>query len=162
MKKFFLLAGLIGFVSLACAQQPAAPVAAPAAESAPDIWMTDFKAASEKALAESKYLLMDFTGSDWCGWCIRLDKEVFSQKEFKDFAADKLVLLKLDFPRRKTLPDETKKQNAELAQKYRVQGYPTILILSPAGNLVKQTGYLEGGAAAYVEHLKGILAAEKK
>ena len=67
--------------------------------SAGDDWMTDYAAAKIKAAAEQKPLLLDFTGSDWCGWCIKLDKEVFSQKSFKEFAADNLVLVELDFPR---------------------------------------------------------------
>lgn len=126
--------------------------------SAGDGWMTDFEAAQEKAAAEQKPLLLDFTGSDWCGWCIKLDKEVFSQSAFKEYADDNLVLVELDFPRNKPQSDELKAQNKALAEKYEIRGFPTILVLSPEGELIKQTGYQPGGAEAYVQHVKGILA----
>jgi thioredoxin-related protein len=123
-----------------------------------DGWMTDFEAAKAKAKAENKPLLLDFTGSDWCGWCIKLDKEVFSKDAFKEYAAAELVLVELDFPRRKELSSELKAQNEKLAQQYGIRGFPTILILSPEGELIEKTGYQRGGAEAYVEHIKGILA----
>jgi len=120
-------------------------------------WMTDFDAAKAKAKAEKKVLLVDFTGSDWCGWCIRLDKEVFAHKEFQDYAAENLVLVKLDFPRKTKLSPELEKQNKGLAKKYDVQGYPTIKLLKPSGSEIAETGYQEGGPAKYVEHLKKLL-----
>jgi thioredoxin-related protein len=120
--------------------------------------MTDFEAASEKAKAEGKYLLLDFTGSDWCGWCVKLNDEVFSKDAFKTYAAENLITVELDFPRRKQIPEATKKQNEELAKKYGVRGFPTILILSPEGELVEKTGYRRGGADAYVKHLEAIIA----
>lgn len=123
-----------------------------------DAWMTDFKAAQAKASAEQKPMLLDFTGSDWCGWCIKLDKEVFSRDAFRDYAADSLVLVELDFPRGKPQTDEVKAQNEALAEKYGIRGFPTIVLLSPEGELIDKTGYQPGGAAAYVEHIKGILA----
>jgi protein disulfide-isomerase len=125
---------------------------------AADGWMTDFEAAKAKAKTENKNLLLDFTGSDWCGWCIKLNKEVFSQEAFQDYAAESLVLVELDFPRGTDLPAELKAQNEALAKKYGVRGFPTILVLSPEGDLVKQTGYEAGGAEAYVEHIKAIIA----
>ncbi len=125
--------------------------------SAGEGWLTDFEAAKAKAAAEQKPLLVDFTGSDWCGWCIMLDKEVFSQQAFKDYAADSLVLVELDFPRGKEQSAELKAQNEALAEKYEIRGFPTILILSPEGKLVGKTGYQRGGAEAYVAHIKEIL-----
>jgi len=121
-------------------------------------WETDFAKASEAAKKDGKCMLLDFTGSDWCGWCIKLDKEVFQKTEFKDYAEKYLVLVQLDFPRTKPQSDELKAQNAKLAAKYKIEGYPTILILSPEGKLVGQTGYKSGGAEKYVEHLKSIIA----
>lgn len=120
-------------------------------------WLTDFDAAKAKAKAEKKTLLLDFTGSDWCGWCIKLDKEVFSKKEFQDYAAEKLVLVKLDFPQNTKLSAELEKQNKDLAKKYEVQGFPTIKLLKPSGSEIAETGYQEGGPAKYVEHLKELL-----
>jgi thioredoxin-related protein len=121
-------------------------------------WMTDFEAAKVKAKAENKPMLLDFTGSDWCGWCIKLDKEVFGEAAFKEYAAAELVLVELDFPRSKEQSAELQAQNKKLAKQYGVRGYPTILVLSPDGKLIEQTGYQRGGAEAYVEHIKGILA----
>ena len=123
-----------------------------------EVWMTDFAAAKIKAAAEQKPLLLDFTGSDWCGWCIKLDEEVFSQKEFKEFAADNLVLVELDFPRDKEQSEDLKAQNKALAEKYGIRGFPTILVLSSKGELIEKTGYQRGGSEAYVAHIKEILA----
>ncbi|MEM7791812.1 MAG: thioredoxin family protein [Verrucomicrobiota bacterium] len=121
-------------------------------------WMTDFEAAKAKAKAENKPLLLDFTGSDWCGWCIKLDKEVFSQDAFKAYAKDSLVLVELDFPRGKEQSDALKEQNKALAEKYGIRGFPTIVVLSPEGELIEKTGYQRGGPDAYVDHIKEILA----
>jgi thioredoxin-related protein len=120
-------------------------------------WETDFEEASERAKAEKKPMLVDFTGSDWCGWCIKLKKEVFDTQEFKDYAAKNLVLVELDFPRRKEQGDEEKAQNKKLMEKYGIQGFPTILILSDKGREVARTGYKAGGPDAYIEHLKELL-----
>ena len=121
-------------------------------------WMTDFEAAQAKAKAENKPLLLDFTGSDWCGWCIRLDEEVFSQAAFREYAAAELVLVEIDFPRRTDQPAKLKAQNEALSQKYGIRGFPTILVLSPEGELIEKTGYRRGGPEAYVAHIKEILA----
>src|SRR5204863_4150547 len=81
-------------------------------------WLTSLEQAQKEAQAKNRLLLMDFTGSDWCGWCIMLDKEVFSKPEFKDYASKNLVLLELDFPRSKKMPPEVIAQNEKLAVKY--------------------------------------------
>ena len=117
-------------------------------------WQTDFKKAQEEAKANHKLLLVDFTGSDWCGWCIKLHREVFSQPEFKDYAAKNLVLLEIDFPRRKAQSDAVKKQNEELAGEYRIRGFPTIIVLNDEGRQVGQLGYMEGGAEAFIAELE--------
>lgn len=116
-------------------------------------WVTDFEAAKQQAAEEGKHLLLDFTGSDWCGWCIKLDEEVFSQAAFKEAAPEKFILVELDFPNSIPQPDELKAQNAELAKTYGVQGYPTIILLDSEGELYGQTGYRDGGAEAYLAHL---------
>ncbi len=120
-------------------------------------WLTDFKAAQEQAEEKERPILVNFTGSDWCGWCIRLDKEVFSQEEFNRFAKNDLVLLMIDFPRGKEQTEELKQQNAQLAQKYGIRGFPTIVLLDAEGKKLNQTGYRRGGAKAYVEHLQELL-----
>ena len=126
-------------------------------------WETDFAKASAKAKAEGKHILIDFSGSDWCGWCIKLDKEVFSKKAFKDYAKDNLVLVLADFPSDKSKQSaELQKQNQELAKKYGVRGFPTVFILSPGGKTIVKTGYQAGGPEAYVEFIKKSIADAQK
>ena len=117
-------------------------------------WLTDYDEALSKAKSENKMVLLDFTGSDWCGWCIKLDKEIFSQKEFKSYAAENLILVELDFPRRKKIPRETQEQNKELQMKYGIRGFPTIIVLNSEGKKVGQLGYMAGGPEAFVSELE--------
>jgi len=120
-------------------------------------WETNLEQAVAQAKKENKAVLVNFTGSDWCIWCKRLNSEVFSQKEFEEYANKNLVLVKLDFPRDIQQTDATKLYNNTLAQKYGIQGFPTILILNNKGELVAKTGYQPGGAANYVQHIKSFL-----
>src|SRR5690349_17765328 len=82
-------------------------------------WLTDLPQAQAKAKTENKLVLIDFTGSDWCGWCIKFNKEVLSTPEFAEYAAKNLVLVELDFPRKKQQPAQLKKANKALQEKYR-------------------------------------------
>lgn len=123
-------------------------------------WLTDFEEAKKQAEKEDKVILIDFTGSDWCGWCVKLDKEVFSKKEFLEYAKKNLVLLELDFPRKTEQSDELKKQNKALLKKFHVEGFPTIILANAKGKKFAKTGYLEGGPAPYIKHLEKLL--EKK
>ena len=126
-------------------------------------WVTDWEAAKTKAKAENKPILINLTGSDWCGWCIKLHKEVFDQKAFKDYAAANLVLMEADFPRKTQLSPELKKQNAQLKKDYLNEGYPTVLLLDAEGKkLSEDIGYREGGPEAYVKHLQELLEKAKK
>jgi thiol-disulfide isomerase/thioredoxin len=127
--------------------------------SAAEGWMTDYNAAKAQAVAENKPLLLDFTGSDWCPPCMMLEREVFSKKAFLDFAEENLILVKLDFPRGKDQPAELKAQNEALAQRYQIEGFPTVMIFSPEGQLIeRETGYRRGGAESYIEYVKEVLA----
>lgn len=118
-------------------------------------WLTDFKKAVAQAKAEGKDILMDFTGSDWCGWCIRLNQEVFSKDEFIKYAPQRFVLLELDFPRGEgKISDETRQQNEELQAKFQVEGFPSIVLADSQGRPYAMTGYQQGGPAAYVPHLE--------
>lgn len=120
-------------------------------------WNGNLEKAIEQAKKENKAVLVNFTGSDWCIWCKRLSAEVFQQKEFETYAKNNLVLVMLDFPKDIQQSQETKAYNNSLAQKYGIQGFPTILIFNNQGKLVAQTGYQPGGAAKYVEHIKSYL-----
>jgi len=120
-------------------------------------WETNLETALDKAKQENKAVLVNFTGSDWCIWCQRLSDEVFSKDDFENFANRNLILVKLDFPKNIEQTAETKMYNNKLAQKYNIQGFPTILLFNSKGDMVLQTGYQPGGAAEYVNHLKGYL-----
>ena len=123
---------------------------------AKDGWLDDLEKAKAQAKAENKKILLDFTGSDWCGWCKKLDAEVFSQQAWKDYAAKHFVLVEVDFPRGFQLPEATKKQNDDLAKKFQIQGYPTIVITSASGAKKGELGYVEGGPEAFIKELKKV------
>jgi thioredoxin-related protein len=130
-------------------------ISAPLAVAEESGWLTDYKQAQQQAKANNKFLLLDFTGSDWCGWCKKFDKEVLLKPEFKDFARDNLVVVELDFPRGKPQTPEVKKQNRELAEQYEIVGFPTIVVLSADGQkLWRYDGYFPDGPAAFIAQLQ--------
>ena len=130
-------------------------LAAPLARAESSGWLSDYQKAQQEAKASNKFLLLDFTGSDWCGWCKKFDREILSQSQFKDYARENLVLVELDFPRAKPQSTELRKQNQELAQQYQVQGFPTIVVLNGDGRKVWQyDGYFPDGPAAFVALLE--------
>lgn len=128
-------------------------------------WHTDVKEAITIANKQKKPLLLFFTGSDWCGWCIRLQKEVLKTPEFKKWATHNVVLVELDYPRRTPQTPEIKKQNDELQQAFAIQGFPTVHFAK--GTVDKEgkvnfaglgsTGYVSGGPAAWLEVANGII-----
>ncbi len=136
------------FLGIACG---ALSVSAARAEAT---WLSDFQQAQAEAKASHKLLLLNFTGSDWCGWCMRLQAEVFSQPEFAEFAKQNLVLLTVDFPHAKPLSGEVRIQNRALLQKYGIEGFPTIVVLNGDGKPVGVLGYLPGGPSAFIDELK--------
>jgi thioredoxin-related protein len=126
-------------------------------------WSSDFAAAKKQAAESKKDLLLDFTGSDWCGWCIKLKDEVFKHDEFKKGVKDTFVLVEVDFPKDKSkLSEETQKQNAELGEKFAIQGYPSIILCDAEGRPYAATGYQEGGPDKYVEHLNELRGHKSK
>jgi len=117
-------------------------------------WHDNVDEALKIAQKENKTVLINFTGSDWCIWCKRLNNEVFSKDEFAAFAEKNLVLVKIDFPREKEQTPEVKYYNQELAAQYKVEGYPTIVLLRQDGSVLGYTGYQPGGAENYIQHLQ--------
>lgn len=93
-------------------------------------WLVRLDEAYALSKKTGKPILANFTGSDWCGWCKRLTADVFSKSEFKKWAAENVVLLELDFPRRKQLPEDIRQQNFNLQQAFSVRGYPTIWVFN--------------------------------
>lgn len=148
MKKIFLSMILLTAIILGCSKS-----------SANDNlnWEENLETALQKAKTENKAVLVNFTGSDWCQWCIRLSDEVFSKPEFEEYAEQNLILVRLDFPRSIEQSAETKMYNNQLAQRYGIQGFPTILLFNSQGQMVLQTGYQPGGPVTYVNHLKSYL-----
>lgn len=126
-------------------------------------WLTDYEAAKKQAAEQNKPILINFTGTDWCGWCIKIEKEIFSKDEFKAYAKENLILMEVDFPEKKKQSDEVKAQNKKLDEEFKIEGYPTIFLLDAEGKkLSEDIGYREGGAKAYVDHLKELLAKKKE
>lgn len=117
-------------------------------------WTADINDAIVRAEAEDKMILLDFTGSDWCGWCHKLDAEVWNTTEFEEYADENLILVFLDFPRGITLDEDQQYQNYVLQQMLGVQGYPTVWLLDSDLTPLLKTGYRDGGAEAYIAHLE--------
>jgi protein disulfide-isomerase len=118
-------------------------------------WLTDYEAAKAKAKSDNKLVLLEFTGSDWCGYCKRMQAEIFSKPQFQDYAAKNLILVELDFPRTKPQSDTVRKQNMHLASEYDIEGFPTTIVLSPDGKRVANFfGYLEGGPEPLIAALE--------
>lgn len=131
-------------------------------------WETSLQKAAEVSMKTKKPLLLFFTGSDWCGWCMRLQKEVLKTPEFANWAKDNAVLVELDFPRRTPQLPEIQQQNSELQQIFQVQGYPTVWFATPTKvdgkiNLDKlgSTGYVAGGPSKWLEGANQIIARKK-
>jgi len=132
-------------------------------------WHTSIDKAMEISKKENKPLMLFFTGSDWCGWCIRLQKEVFYKKEFVKWAKDNVVLVELDFPRKKQLDPALQQQNYSLQNAFHVQGYPTVWFVNSDTKEGKtnftqlgSTGYVAGGPEAWISGANQILANNKK
>ena len=122
---------------------------------AADTWLTDLPKAQDQAKTENKIVLMDFTGSDWCPWCIKFKKEVLDDQTFLDYAAKNVVLVEVDFPHQKEQSADLKKANAALNDKYKVEGYPTLVVLDKDGKEIgRQEGYEEGGPKAFIAKLE--------
>lgn len=127
-------------------------------------WHTDVNKAIKISVESGKPLFFFFTGSDWCGWCKKLQKEVFFKPRFSLWANKNVVLVELDFPRRTKLPEATQKQNRELQQMFGVRGYPTIWFVTPEiqenkVNFAKlgSQGYVAGGPSAWIEGANKII-----
>jgi thioredoxin-related protein len=126
-----------------------------------EAWYDDFDVATEAAKKEGKDLLVDFTGSDWCVWCVRLHDEVFGHEEFVTAVSEDFILVALDFPRDEAIKAEVPnpERNKELQKKHGVRGFPTVLLMNADGEVYAQTGYQAGGVEPYLEHLGEIRAA---
>jgi thioredoxin-related protein len=117
-------------------------------------WGTDLPKALAQAKTDKKLVLLDFTGSDWCGWCIKFDQETLSTDKFAEYAKAHLELVTLDFPNKKPQSDALKAANTALQTKYNVDGFPTFILLNADGKEIgRQVGYAPGGADAFIAEL---------
>jgi len=150
MKKLILCGVLAG---LAAIQSPAAEQLQ---------WLTDVRAAQAKAKLEKKLVMLDFTGSDWCGWCIKLKSEVFDTPVFAAYAKSNLVLVEVDFPKHKNLNPIQQAANTILLERYHVDGFPTIVVIDSTGEPVGETGYIPGGPNAFIAELNKTTGSKNK
>lgn len=142
LQNLLTAAVLISFVGTAFAQEAK--------------WTTDYAKATEQAKIQNKPILLDFTGSDWCGWCMKMKKEALDTPAFKKYADQHLILVEVDFPQNKPQTDAVKAQNQQLSKKYKIEGYPAFVLVDKDGNkLGMQDGYLEGGPDAFIAMLNG-------
>jgi disulfide reductase len=154
-RSFIRFAGPAVFTCVAIAFFAMPMKIARAAQQSDALWLTNYQQALAQAAKEKKSVLIDFTGSDWCPPCIQMEKEVLSQREFIAFTKNNLVLLKLDFPRRKKLSSEEKEQNHKLGQQFGIGGFPTYVLVDPTGKeLKREIGYLPGGPKKFIEWAK--------
>lgn len=125
-------------------------------------WNKNYDAALAKAKESGRRVLINFTGSDWCHWCILMDEETLSKQAFKDYADKHLVLVYVDSPARKQLESSLVSQNDRLKRKYGVSGFPTFVVLDPDGKEIdRREGYVQGGPDNFIYFLKVTEGAEK-
>lgn len=127
--------------------------AAPQAQTSGIRWETNYEKAVEQSKATSRPIVLFFTGSDWCGWCNKLEKEVFDTREFAQATSNKLIFVKLDFPMQTKLDPNLEKQNKKLQETFAVRSYPTVILLDPNQQPIGVTGYRSGGGTQYAQHL---------
>ncbi len=130
-------------------------------------WYEDMDKAIRVSEKTGKPLLLFFTGSDWCGWCIRLQNEVFRTPEFVKWAEENVVLVDLDFPRKKAQDPKIKEQNQKLQQQFQVMGYPTVHFVTPLKKdksytfiPIGKSGYMKGGASVWCADAEAKLGAK--
>ena len=160
---------VVSFALNACAQNVPPTVAKPQGTATVQIdneaWETDLNKAIGLSYETKKPMMLFFTGSDWCGWCIRLQNEVFRTETFTKWAKENVILVELDFPRKKEQPQNIKDQNRQLQQMFAVQGYPTCHFVMPTPtddgriNLAPlgQNGYMAGGPDVWIAKVSEFL-----
>jgi len=149
----FIIAAFAGLLLAACAKS--APPTPPAPAKAVEPWQNDYAAAVAQAKQENKKILLNFTGSDWCVNCFRLDDDVFSQPAFAAYVQSHLTLVQLDFPIHKELPAALTKQNESLQEKYSVENLPTLVLLdADEHELAWIEGYHGEGVAGLIAELE--------
>ncbi|MEQ1903506.1 MAG: thioredoxin family protein [Pirellulaceae bacterium] len=122
-----------------------------------DGWHQSFGDAQAEAKSSGRPLLIDFTGSDWCHWCIKLDEEVFEASEFKEWAEKNVVLLKLDFPQSVQQEKDLVEQNRAMQQVFAIRGFPTVIFVDSSGKLLGRYGYDKGGPKNWISKAESMI-----
>ncbi len=120
-------------------------------------WFTNLEKAQEVAQERNIPIFIHFTGSDWCGWCWKLEEEIYSKPIFQEYVAENMVMVKIDFPKKTKQSTEIVTYNRTLATRFGIRGFPTVQLLDPDGTPIAQTGFQYGGPEKYIEHLKELL-----
>jgi len=120
-------------------------------------WFTNLEKAKEVAQERNIPIFIHFTGSDWCGWCWKLEEEVYSKPIFQEYVSENMVMVTIDFPKNIKLPADVVTYNRNLATRFNIKGFPTVQLLNPDGSPIAQTGFQYGGPEKYIEHLKELL-----
>ena len=131
-------------------------------KSVPNGWTEDYKKACLDAKTGGKLVLLAFSGSDWCGWCVKMDRDIYSQKKFVSKAKHKFVLVMIDNPKNKSILSKlAKSQNRELCETFKVCGFPTSIVVRPDGTEVTRfVGYKGEGVQAFLKELDAVAEAE--
>lgn len=162
MKFYTILCALTGFFAGTALQAADSKAAVQPQQSSQITWMTDFQAAKDAAKKQNKPLFVFFTGSDWCPWCIKMDSQILSTPEFQQALAQKLIFVKIDFPRNSPQDDATREQNKKLSKSFEVQGFPTVILLDPNGARIDKMGFQAGGGEKYAQKVLDALDAYNK
>lgn len=153
---------LVSFVLGARSLQPSAPATAPTRVSKniklKPRWRHDLSLAQAEAGVDQRYILLNFTGSDWCGWCLRLRRELFAKPEFLAYAETNLVLVEIDFPRENDQSAQQRAANAAAALDYGVNRVPAIVLLDWRGHTLRKWGFEDGGARHYLAEFRKAIA----
>lgn len=120
-------------------------------------WLSSYQEALSQAQRDNKFVLLFFTGSDWCSWCGRLEQEVLSRPEFADAMSDRFVFVKVDYPAGQKPPKSIMDQNQQLKKRYSINSFPTLVIIDNKEHVIGQTGYREGGPVRFAQHLRSII-----
>ena len=168
MKLGFIISivALLGFSSVEVQAQPMKSGIETPYKASMDGWLVSLEEANALSVKTGKPIMANFTGTDWCGWCKKLRREVFDTPEFKKWAAENVILLELDFPRSFKLPENIQSQNQQMQQALSVRGYPTIWFFTLQNNdkgqvninAMGKTGYVAGGPAAFIKVAEAQLA----
>lgn len=124
-------------------------------------WDTDLKVSLEKSKVSKKNILLLFTGSDWCPPCKMLESKIFSSDKFKEYASKNLELLVIDFPRYKKMSDEQSAYNESLSDKFKIDGFPTMVFLDSNENELTRFGYMGDDTEQFIERYERKIKSEK-